>query len=144
MAAPPTPLPAARAVRLMHAALTLGPALAGVVFVIVRRVSPPPQFPGTTTIGLALSVAAIAILAVALTVLRARVPQQAPEQSVDGFWGDAAVRFSALTLWAVVEGATLLGAVGYLLTGALAPGMALALGVVTLLSLRPARFELDE
>ncbi len=43
-----------------------------------------------------------------------------------------------------VEGASLLGAVGYLLTGATAPGLALALGVVTLLSLRPSRFELGE
>jgi len=40
-----------------------------------------------------------------------------------------------------VEGAGLLGAVGYLLTGATAPAIALVLGIVTLATLGPRRFE---
>ncbi len=79
-----------------------------------------------------------------MRLIHMAVPQQAPDQSIDDYWGDATVRMTAITLWAVVEGASLLGAVGYLLTGATPPGLALALGVVTLLSLRPSRFELGE
>ena len=128
--------------RLIHMALVLGTTLCGVVFVVVRRVTPPPALAEASVIGIVLAVSGIAMLGVALTVLRPRVPQQAPEQSIDGYWGDATVRTTVITLWAVVEGASLLGAVGYLLTGATPPGLAFALGVVTLLSLRPSRFEL--
>lgn len=130
--------------RLIHMALVLGTTLCGVVFVVVRRVTPPPALAQASLIGIILAASAIAMLGVALTVLRPRVRQQAPEQSIDDYWGDATVRMTAMTLWAVVEGASLLGAVGYLLTGATASGLALALGVVTLLSLRPSRFELGE
>ncbi len=130
--------------RLIHMVLVLGTTLSGVVFVVVRRVTPPPALAQASVIGIVLAVSAIGMVGVALTVLRPRVPQQAPEQSIDDYWGDATVRMTAMTLWAVVEGASLLGAVGYLLTGATAPGLALALGVVTLLSLRPSRFELGE
>lgn len=134
----------ARAMRLIHAALTLGPLLTGIVFTIVRRTSPLPVLPQASAISLALTIAAIVMLAVALTVLRPRIPQQPAEQSADAFWGDAQARMSALTLWAVVEGATLLAGVGYLLTGAPAPTLALVLGIVTLWSLRPKRLELNE
>jgi hypothetical protein len=142
MPSPTTPS-TARAVRLMHAALTLGPVLAAVVFTIVRRASPLPALPQGSVISLALAVAAIGLIAVALAVLRPRIPEQTPEQSADAFWGDGGIRFRALTMWAVIEGATLCAAMGYLLTGATAPALALVLGIITLWTLRPARFERD-
>lgn len=136
-------LPGSRAMRLIHLALTLGVTLAGSVFVVVRRVAPFPPLPQGRTIAIALAGAAIGILVVALTQLRPRIPEQAPQQSGDDYWGDARVRTAALTLWAAVEGASLIGAVGYLLTGAAAPAAALVLGILGLVSVRPARFERD-
>lgn len=143
MPSPTTPPSPTRAIRLMHAALMLGPVLAAVVFTIVRRARPLPALPQGSVISLAVTLAAIGLIAVALTVLRPGIPEQAPEQSTDAFWGDGGVRIRALTMWAVIEGATLCAAMGYLLTGATAPALALVLGIITLWMLRPARFERD-
>jgi len=138
----PTALPSSsRVVRLIHTALTLGPVLTTVMFVIVRRLSPLPALPQAAAISLPLTVGAIVLLVVALTVLRPRIPEQVSDQTPDAFWGDARVRMTALTTWAVVEGAAILAAIGYLLTGTMLPTLALALGLTTLWWLRPARLE---
>jgi hypothetical protein len=141
MEPPRTTVPNARAMRLIHLALTLGLTLAGVVFFIVRRVQQLPPLVQSPAVGIALTVAAASALVVAVTVVRPRVPEQAPEQTRDSYWEDATVRMTVIVLWAAVEGAGLLGAVGYLLTGATAPAIALALGIVTLATLGPRRFE---
>lgn len=141
MQPPQTTLPNARAMRVLHLALTLGLTLAGVVFFIVRRVQQLPPLVQSPAVGIALAVAAVSVLVVAVTVVRPRVPPQAPEQTPDMYWGDATVRMTVIVLWAAVEGAGLLGAVGYLLTGATAPAIALVLGIVTLATLGPGRFE---
>ena len=143
MQLPRTTLPNARAMRVMHLALTLGLTLAGVVLVIVRRVQEmPPLVP--PAVGIALTVAAASALVVAVMVVRPRVPEQTPEQTPDTYWDDATVRMTVIVLWAAVEGAGLLGAVGYILTGATAPAIALVIGIVTLASLGPRRFELGQ
>ena len=140
MQPPRTTLPNARAMRLMHLALTLGLTLAGVVFFIVRRVQQmPPLVP--PAVGIALTVAAASALVVTVMVVRPRVPEQTPEQTPDTYWDDATVRMTVIVLWAAVEGAGMLGAVGYILTGATTPAIALVLGIVTLATLGPRRFE---
>jgi hypothetical protein len=141
MQPPRTTLPNARAMRLIHLALTLGLTLAGVVFVIVRRVQQMPALVQSPAVAIALTVAAISTLVVAVTVVRPRVPEQTPEQTPDLYWGDATVRMTVMVLWAAVEGAGMLGAVGYFLTGAPAPAIALVIGIVTLATLGPRRFE---
>lgn len=127
--------------RVIHLVLTLGLTLAGVMFFIVRRVQELPALVHSPAVGIALTAAAISALFAAVTVVRPRVPPQAPEQTPDMYWGDATVRMTVLVLWAAVDGAGLLGAVGYLLTGATAPAIALVLGIVTLATLGPGRFE---
>jgi hypothetical protein len=139
-----TTLPNARAMRVIHLALALGLTLCGVVFFMVRRVEQLPALVQAPVVGIALTVAAIGTLVVAVTVVRPRVPEQAAEQTPDMYWGDATVRMTVMVLWAAVEGAGLLGAVGYFLTGATAPAIALVIGIVTLASLGPRRFELSE
>lgn len=141
MQPPLTTLPNARVMRVIHLALTLGLALAGVVFFIMRRVQQPPALVQSPVVGIALAVAAVSTLVVAVTVVRPRVPLQAPQQTADMYWGDATVRLTVLFLWVAVEGAGLLGAVGYILTGATAPAIALVLGIGTLATLGPGRFE---
>lgn len=141
MQPPRTTLPNARAMRVLHVALTLGLTLAGVMVFIMRRVQELPPLVQSPAVGIALAVAAISALVVAVAVVRPRMPPQSPEQTPDTYWGDATVRTTALVLWAAVDGAGLLGAVGYLLTGATAPLIALVIGIVTLATLGPRRFE---
>jgi hypothetical protein len=141
MEPPRTTPPNARAMRMIHLALALGLTLCGVVFFIVRQAEQLPALVQAPAVGIALTVAAISALVVAVTVVRPRVPEQAPEQTPDMYWGDATVRMTVMVLWAAVEGAGLLGAVGYLLTGATAPAIALVIGIVTLATLGPGRFE---
>ncbi|HET9707961.1 MAG TPA: hypothetical protein VFP39_06635 [Gemmatimonadales bacterium] len=140
MHAQETSLPNARTMGVLHLALTLGLTLAGAVLFIVRRVQPLPALV-PPAVGIALTVAAVSTLVVAVTVVRPRVLLQAPEQTRDMYWGEAALRLTVLFLWVAVEGAGLLGALGYLLTGTTAPLIALVLGIVTLATLRPGRFE---
>ncbi len=141
MEPPRTTVSNTRAMRVIHLALTVGLTLCGVMLFIVRRVEQLPELVQGPFVGTALTVAAIAAVVVAVTVIRPRVPPQAPDQTRDMYWGDATVRTTALVLWAVVDGAGLLAAVGYLLTGATAPAIALALAIVALATLGPRRFE---
>lgn len=143
MEPPRTTLPNARAMRILHAALTAGLTLCGAVLFFLRRTQSLPRLV-PPVIGIALAVAAISTLAVALAVVRPRFPAQQPNQTSDAYWGDATVRGTAILMWAGVEGAGLLAAVGYLLTGASASLIALALAIITLASLRPGRFERDD
>ena len=140
MGPPRTTLPHARTMRVLHLALTLGLTLCGVVFWIVRRTQELPALV-PAAIGIALTVAAIAAIVVAVTVVRPRVPPQAPDQTPDLYWSDAMVRMTALMLWVAVEGAGLLAAVGYLLTGVTASAIVCVIGIVTLATLGPQRFE---
>src|SRR5262245_15750584 len=119
MEPPRTALPNARAMRVIHLALTLGLTGCGVVFFIVHRTEEVPALV-PASIGTALTVAAIGAIIVAVTVVRRRVPPQAPDQTPDMYWGGGTVRLMALVLWAAVESGGLLAAVGYLLTGAAA------------------------
>ena len=140
MEPPRTTLPHARAMRVIHLALTLGLTLCGAVFFLVHRVQEVPAVV-PASIGTALTVAAIGAIVVAVTVMRPRVPPQAPDQTPDMYWGDGTVRMTALVLWAAVESGGLLAAVGYLLTGATAPAIAFVIAVATLATLGPRRFE---
>lgn len=135
--------PNGRSMRILHGALTAGLALAGAALVFLRRTqSLPTMVPPVT--GIALAIAAISTLAVALAVVRPRFPTQRPDQTADAYWGDTTVRGTAIVMWAGVEGAGLLAAVGYLLTGASAALIALMLAILTLASLGPRRFEQDQ
>jgi Na+/melibiose symporter-like transporter len=131
----------ARAVRLMHAAMTAGCVLVGGVFVLVRRLGQGPTLAGQATIGVVLAVAGVALLAVAAALVRPRVPERVANQTAEAYWTAAETRGPAIVLWAMVEGAGLVSLVGYLLTGGVPPAVATALAIVTLVLFRPTRLE---
>lgn len=60
----------------------------------------------------------VALVMVAIGVLRPRVPARSPGQSVESFWMTPAVAARALPVWFVLEGAGVFGLVGFLVTGA--------------------------
>lgn len=137
-----TPAPqlanAGRVVRILHTALLGGLFMSGVVLYLVRRVSPPPSLGDGPTLAIVLAVVSVMLLGVAMSVLRPRVPDRRPEQDSDAYWRDASSRGAAIVLWATIEGAGMVGAVGYFLTGGIAPAVAFALALGALVVLRPA------
>jgi hypothetical protein len=134
---------ASRVVRILHTALLGGLFLCGTVLYLVRRVSPPPAVGEAPTFTLVLAVVGVVLLVVAVGVLRPKIPDRRPEQDADTYWSDVGSRGPAIVLWATIEGAGLVGAVGYFLTGGTAPAVAFALALAALVLLRPGRLDGD-
>ena len=137
----PQPSTFARAVRLMHGAMTAGCVLAGGVFVLVRRLGTGPTLAGHATIGVVLAGASVALLAVATALVRPRLPERIASQTAEVYWTAAETRGPAILLWATVEGAALVSLVGYLLTGGALPAAAAGLAILALILFRPSRLE---
>lgn len=132
---------AARIVRILHTALLGGLFTGGAMLYLVRRVSPPPSLGEGPTLAIVLAVVSVVLLCVAMSVLRPRVPDPRSGQDSEAYWRDASSRGAAIVLWATIEGAGMVGAVGYFLTGGIAPAVAFALAFAALAILRPARMD---
>jgi len=131
----------ARLVRILHSALLAGMALSGAVLYLVRRMPhalPTLEIP---RLGLVFAVVPALLLVVAVTALRPRVPERSTGQNADAYWNELRSRGASLVLWASIEGAGLVGAVGYFLTGATAPAVAFGLALAALVQFRPGRLE---
>ena len=134
---------ASRVVRILHTALLGGLTLCGAMLYFVRRVLQPPAVGEAPILTVVLAVTAVVLLVIAVGVLRPRIPDRRPEQDSDAYWRDATSRGAAIVLWATVEGAGLVGAVGYFLTGGTAPAVAFALALAALVLFRPGRLDGD-
>jgi hypothetical protein len=134
---------APRVVRILHTALLGGLILSGAMLYLVRRVLQPPSVGEARVLTLVLAVVSVVLLVIAVGALRPKIPDRRPEQDVNAYWGDADSRGSAIVLWAAIEGAGLVGAIGYFLTGATAPAVAFALAFAALALFRPGRLEGD-
>jgi hypothetical protein len=136
-------LNAPRIVRILHAALFGGLILSGAMLYLVRRVLQPPSVVEAGALTLVLAVVPAVLLVIAVGALRPKVPRRRPEQDSGAYWSDAGTRGSAIVLWAAIEGAGLVGAVGYFLTGGTAPAVAFALALAALVLSRPGPLEGD-
>jgi len=83
----------------------------------------------------------VGLVAVASTLARRRIPERASDQSPDTFWANADATGGAIVLWALIEGAGLVGWVGYLLTGVTAAAVAAVIAIGALVVFRPSRLE---
>ena len=133
---------APRVVRILHTALLGGLILSGATLYLARRLSQPPPVGEARVLTLVLAVVSVGVLVIAVGMLRPRVPERRSEQNPEAYWTDAS-RAAAIVLWAAIEGAGLVGAVGYFLTAAAAPTVAYALALAALVLFRPARLEGD-
>ncbi len=140
---PPTrDLPnAARLIRLTHLALFGGVGLLAVILTYLRMRPMPDAVQQSSSVGVAMTIAGVLALAVASALVRPRIPSRAPGQGADAYWNDVRVRTTAMILWAMVEGAGLLGALGYYLSGLLAPAGVLLLAMVAGVLFRPSALE---
>ncbi|PYP30665.1 MAG: hypothetical protein DMD49_09900 [Gemmatimonadetes bacterium] len=133
---------APRVVRILHTALLGGLTLCGATLYLVRRLSQPPPVGEARVLTLVLAVVSVGVLVIAVGMLRPRVPERRSEQNPEAYWTDAS-RAAAIVLWTAIEGAGLVGAVGYFLTAAAAPTVAYALALAALVLFRPGRLEGD-
>ena len=131
---------ASRSVRLLHLALAGGLAAVSVVFVVLVKVLRGP-LGGEAIPSIAFAAVSVTQIAVALLFFRRRIPSRPFDQSVEAYWSVNAVRSSAIVLWALLGGAGLFAAVGYVLTGALAPGAAVLVALFALITASPSRLE---
>ena len=127
MTAPQAAAPAAKTIRLIHAAMVTGVLLFAVVGHFLLRPAMensgdlPPILLGTL-LGVALGACALSV------VLRRRVPQRSSDESVNLYWTTAAT--PALLTWAPLEGASLLAIFLSARTGA---QTAIAVGAIAVL-----------
>ncbi len=141
MVNPPSTL---RVVRILHAAMLGGLVATGGTLVLVRRLVPLPAMGDSRMLAPVLTTAAGLLLTVAWLALRSRVPARRSEQSADAYWGVPSTRVGAIVLWGVVEGAGVIAAVGFFLTGGGTTAAAYALALVTLVLLGPGRLQGDD
>jgi hypothetical protein len=129
-------------VRLLHFSLTGGIAMAGAVFIFLVRLQGR-SFGMSRDVGLVLAGIAVGLVAAASTFARRRIPERPSDQSPETFWANPDATGGAILLWALLEGAGLVGWVGYLLTGVTATAAAGVIAFGALLVLRPSRLEGD-
>jgi hypothetical protein len=72
----------------------------------------------------------VVLVTVALVFLKPRVPERRAQQAVEEYWSTPEVNQSVSRVWFLVEGASTLAVVGYLLTGELVVAIVMALGIV--------------
>ena len=70
------------------------------------------------------------LVAVALFILKPRVPGRRPQQSVEAYWSAPEVGAKVFLVWFVMDSAGMMAAVGYFLTGELVSAVAMGLAIV--------------
>lgn len=99
------------------------------VLVLVRNLGAVP--PGTwgSPVAYVFPGASIALLAVSFLVFKPRVPQRSMGEPVEQYWSTPQVVAKALPIWFLMDGAGIIAAIGYFLTGepvsALVAGLAI-------------------
>jgi len=91
-------------------------------------------------IALLLAAATVPGVTLGLLIFKPRVPWPAPHEAAEAYWSRPATIQSALLVWVLWEGAGIIGAVGFLLTGHVAPGGMAALALALLLLHGPGFF----
>ena len=129
--------------RVIHRVLLGGLLLISILFMVIALdLHGLPLVPAGDTadvVGYVLAACAIMTNMLALIILRRRVPLRSSSRDDKSFWP---VAFGpVISLWVVIEGSGIIGAVGWLLTGSLASMLAVVFAISCLGVLRPSHFE---
>jgi len=127
----------------LHLALVAGLFASFLAFAVLLWMGTAPLLPADGAEGIAFALAALALgpITIGLIWARPRVPARRPDQPVEAFWQGPATGSRALLLWALWEGAALLGAVGTVLTGSLIPAATALVALALLLTHGPGHLE---
>jgi hypothetical protein len=129
----PATAPDARSIRFIHLSLLAGVLLFLAVALFARSDTPAP---GSSRLDVILLVVAIPLLLLS-QVLRARLPARRATERADDWWQTHYT--GAVIVWSLIEGASLMGIVGFWLTGNSLPLAATAGGVVLFMLTAPGR-----
>ncbi len=137
-------LPTSQSMRTLHRTLLAGGCVILAVFmtlVFVLHTGPLlSDGPGRQVIGLAAALAGLSAVARGYLVPGRRVPERLPGQSLDAYWQAGAAGPSVLC-WVMLEGGSVMTAVGFLLSSHLLPlGVSWA-ALAALAAVGPAHFE---
>jgi hypothetical protein len=105
----------------LHQFLGIGLVLIAGVFLLLRYLGivpimkPADQEPAIAYLFAGIGVA---LLIYALLIVKPRTPVRDPAQSVDQFWATPANAAKVLRVWFTLEGAGMMSAIGFLMTGA--------------------------
>jgi hypothetical protein len=130
-------------VPLLHRFLGIGLVLVAAAFVGLRYLGIPPlslQRSVALAIASTLSMVGIVLVVVAVFILKPRVPDRSPGQSVEQYWSTPEVGTRVLPVWFSLEGAGMLAAIGYLLTGEIVSGIAMGLTIAAFWACGPNLF----
>jgi hypothetical protein len=117
---------------MVHRALVVGSVVLMLVFGYLVYFGPGPLLGVGTMVGYLLAAPSLMVLALGLTVLRARIPPRGSSQTMRDYWADRRHFGLALVVWVAAEQAVILGLVGWLLSGSL---VALGAGLVAMAAL---------
>jgi hypothetical protein len=92
----------------------------------------------TQMLGYGFSALSFALVAVALLVLKPRVPARALRQPVEEYWSSASG--TILPMWFVMEAAGLIAIVGYFLTGHAVAAVAIGISIAVFIWYGPKAF----
>lgn len=123
----------------LHRSLLTGQLILTGVMVVLRSGDTAAQLSDDNSmLGYGLSALSIALVAVALLLLKPRVPVRQTRQPVEDYW--TSVASTILPMWLVMEGAGLIAIVGYFLTGETVAAMAIAVSIGTFIWFGPKAF----
>ena len=126
----------------LHRVLLIGQVtLAGVfLFAYFRGISPLQGSNSASLIAYALSGISALQMVVALFVIKPRVPARSAAQSVEEYWSSASTTQPVLLVLFVLECATVIGAIGFFLTGDLLAAMVAGIAIGVFAWSRPSAF----
>jgi hypothetical protein len=88
--------------------------------------------------GYALSAISFVLVAVALLLLKPRIPAREPRQSVEKYWSSATG--TILPMWFVMEAAGMIAIVGYFLSGQAVAAVAIGVSIGAIIWYGPKAF----
>jgi hypothetical protein len=119
---------------LLHRILGIGVTTVAAVFLVLTYlgIAPILREPDgfEQIVAYVLSGVAAAVVAVALLVVKPRFPDRVFGHSVEEYWSEPKVRQNVLLIWFLLEGAGILAAIGFFLTGAVVSAIAMGGAIV--------------
>ncbi len=119
---------------LLHRILGIGVTTVAAVFLVLTYlgIAPILREPDgfEQIVAYVLSGVAAAVVAVALLIVKPRIPDRVFGQSVEEYWSEPKMRENVLLIWFLLEGAGILAAIGFFLTGAVVSAIAMGGAIV--------------
>lgn len=126
---------------ILHRVLGLGATALAVCMVVLRSMTAsPPMMSDVPEMGYIMAGASAVMLILAVLVFSPRVPERNAAQSVDAYWMQTPVLQAVTLVWFLAEGAAIMSAIGYYLTGHLATASTMVVSLAAYWWLGPNTF----